>query len=147
MLDEMDKQIVRLLQKNARTPNTEMARALGVAETTIRNRVNRLVDEDLIEVVAVVSPSATDATISAILQLRVEPRHYHGVMAALREHSEIRYLALTLGRSQVMIEAFFRDHEHLLEFQVDVLGQIAGVTSVETSVVVHVGKYSYEWEI
>jgi len=115
VLDDMDKQIVRLLQKNARTPNTEIARSLGVTETTIRNRVNRLVEENLIEIVAVVKPSATtDATISAIIHVRVQPRHLQGVATALRGHGEVRYLALTLGEHQIVIEAFFRDHRHML---------------------------------
>ena len=147
MLDDMDKQIVRLLQKNARTPNTEIARSLGVTETTIRNRVNRLVEENLIEIVAVVNPSATDATISAIIHVRVQPRHLQGVATALRGHGEVRYLALTLGEHQIVIEAFFRDHHHMLSFETDVLGELGGVTGAETAIVVQVDKLSYEWEI
>src|SRR5215212_3641837 len=58
VLDELDKRIIRLLQRNARVPNTEIGRELDVTETTIRNRVSRLLDEGLIEIVAVVDPRA-----------------------------------------------------------------------------------------
>ncbi len=84
VLDEMDKRIVRVLQKNARTPNTEIARALGVTETTIRNRVARLLDEKQIGVVAVVNPEATEATISAFLEISLHPKNLDAVVEKLR---------------------------------------------------------------
>lgn len=147
MLDEMDKRIVRVLQKNARTPNTEIARALGVTETTIRNRVARLLDEKQIGVVAVVNPEATEATISAFLEISLHPKNLDAVVDKLRGRGEVRYLGLTLGRAQIIIEAFFRDHEHLLAFQTGVVATLPGVTAVETAIVVRVAKFSYEWEI
>jgi Lrp/AsnC family transcriptional regulator, regulator for asnA, asnC and gidA len=147
VLDEMDKRIVRVLQKNARTPNTEIARALGVTETTIRNRVARLLDEKQIGVVAVVNPEATEATISAFLEISLHPKNLDAVVEKLRDRGEVRYLGLTLGRAQIMIEAFFHDHEHLLAFQTGVVATLPGVTAVETAIVVRVAKFSYEWEI
>jgi Lrp/AsnC family transcriptional regulator for asnA, asnC and gidA len=57
-LDQLDRDIIRLLQQNGRRSNTEMARTLSVTETTIRNRVTRLVDEELINIVAVPTPRA-----------------------------------------------------------------------------------------
>jgi Lrp/AsnC family transcriptional regulator for asnA, asnC and gidA len=147
VLDDMDKRIVRVLQKNARTPNTEIARALGVTETTIRNRVARLLDEKQIGVVAVVNPDATEATISAFLEISLHPKNLDAVVEKLRARGEVRYLGLTLGRAQVIIEAFFRDHEHLLAFQTGVVATLPGVTAVETAIVVRVAKFSYEWEI
>lgn len=147
MLDELDKRIIRLLQRNARVPNTEIGRALDVTETTIRNRVSRLLDEKLIEIVAVVDPKATDVTISAFLLLTVAPDEVGTTVAALRDRTEVRYLSQVVGRGQVMAEVFFRDLMHLLAFQNDVLARLPGVTGVETLLVGQVHKLSYEWEI
>ncbi|MEQ8719547.1 MAG: AsnC family transcriptional regulator [Acidimicrobiales bacterium] len=147
MLDETDKKIVRLLQKNARTPNTEIARKLGVAETTVRNRVTRMLDEDQIKMIAVVNPDATEATISAFLLVAVRPADLDTASEHLHDRPEVRYLGLTLGGSQLMVEAFFRDHGHLLEFQNEVLGGLDGIGAIETLLVVRVAKFSYEWEI
>ena len=147
VLDELDKRIIRLLQRNARVPNTEIGRALDVTETTIRNRVSRLLDEKLIEIVAVVDPRATDATISAFLVISVSPPETGAAVERLRERTEVRYLSQVVGRGQVMAEAFFRDLTHLLGFQNDVLGVLPGVTGVETLLVGQVHKLSYEWEI
>lgn len=147
VLDELDKRIIRLLQRNARVPNTEIGRALDVTETTIRNRVSRLLDEKLIEIVAVVDPKATEATISAFLLLTVAPADAGTAVDRLRERTEVRYLSRTVGRGQVMAEVFFRDLTHLLAFQTDVLGALPGVQGVETLLVGEVHKLSYEWEI
>jgi Lrp/AsnC family transcriptional regulator for asnA, asnC and gidA len=147
VLDELDKGIIRLLQRNARAPNTEIARRLEVTETTIRNRVSRLMDEGLIEIVAVVNPKATDATISAFLLLTVVPPGVPEVAERLRERHEVRYLSLVIGRGQIIVEAFFRDHQHLLDFQSQVFASLPEVSNVETWIVGHVHKLSYEWEI
>ncbi|MCW2666490.1 MAG: transcriptional regulator, AsnC family [Frankiales bacterium] len=147
MLDEMDKRIVRLLQRNARVPNTEIARTLNVTETTVRNRVSRLLDEGLIEIVAVLDPKAVEANISAFLALTVHQSQAEQVAESLRERSEVRYVASVLARAQILVEAFFRDHEHLLAFHTGFLPTLTAVSSVETSIVLRVHKLSYEWEI
>lgn len=147
VLDELDKRIIRLLQRNARVPNTEIGRALDVTETTIRNRVSRLLDEGLIEIVAVVAPKATEATVSAFLLLTLFPPGVDGAAEQLRDRPEVRYLGVMIGRCQIMAEAFFRDLPHLLAFQNDVVGALPGVTGVEVMLVGHVHKLSYEWEL
>jgi Lrp/AsnC family transcriptional regulator for asnA, asnC and gidA len=147
MLDEMDKRIIQMLQRNARIPNTEIARSLKVTETTIRNRVSRLLDDELIEIVAVVTPKAREATISTFIAITVELNEAENVIASLRERPEIRYLARMLSTQQILAEAFFTDHDHLLRFQSAYLYAIAAVTAVETTLVLRVDKLSYEWEI
>ncbi len=136
-----------MLQRNARMPNTEIARALTVTETTIRNRVSRLVDEELIEIVAVVTPKAQQATISAFLSMTVALRDVDDVMAKLRVRHEIRYLARVLSSEQILAEAFFADNAHLLRFHTEFLSTLKSVSTVETRLVLRVDKASYEWEI
>jgi Lrp/AsnC family transcriptional regulator, regulator for asnA, asnC and gidA len=147
VLDELDKRIIRLLQRNARVPNTEIGRALDVTETTIRNRVSRLLDEKLIEIVAVVNPKAADATLSALMLLTVGPPGVDGVAEQMQARPEVRYLSSVIGRGQIMAEAFFRDPAHLLSFQNEFIAGLPNVTGVETWIVVDVHKLSYEWEI
>jgi Lrp/AsnC family transcriptional regulator for asnA, asnC and gidA len=147
LLDELDRQIIRCLQSNARMPNTEIARALNVTETTIRNRVNRLLDEDLIEMVALITPKAKDATVSAFISVFVAPDAVEEAIRVLKPRPEVRYLGRMLSRSQILMETFFTDHDHLLAFQDECLGRLPGVQAVDTSLVLKVEKLSYEWEI
>jgi len=74
-LDDIDREIIRLLQADGRAPNTAMARALGVTETTVRKRVARLLDERLIEIQAVPMGAVAGMTTSAIFGLSVDLTH------------------------------------------------------------------------
>ncbi len=70
--DDLYRQIIGLLQKDGRRPNTEIAQQLGVTETTVRKRIGRLVSENLIKVVAVPSPEVMGMPMSAIVGISVD---------------------------------------------------------------------------
>jgi Lrp/AsnC family transcriptional regulator, regulator for asnA, asnC and gidA len=146
-VDDIDRAIIKRLQKDGRASNTEIGREVGLTETTIRKRVARLVDEGLVSIVAVPTPEAVGMTTSAIIGISVQLQHIHEVSDALVSMPEVRYVGASTGRYDLIIEAFFADHEHLLEFVSSGLGSMAGVTAVETSLILKVAKFSYEWEI
>lgn len=146
-LDELDRKIVGILQGNGRTSNREIARTLDVSEATIRNRVARLVDEGLINIVAVPTPKAVGMSMSAIIGVSVQMRSLDDIVETVVAYPEVRYLGLATGRHDIVIEAFFEDQENMLHFVTKKLGQLDGVENVETSVILKVSKFSYEWEI
>jgi Lrp/AsnC family transcriptional regulator, regulator for asnA, asnC and gidA len=146
-VDEVDREIIRLLQKDGRTSNTDIARALDVTETTIRKRIARLIDEDLVNVVAVPTPRAVGMTVSAIIGISVQLPSLHAVSERLVGYPEVRYVGVATGRYDIIVEAFFNDQGHLLEFVSRKLGALKGVTGAETSLILKVAKFSYEWEI
>jgi len=146
-LDATDREILRVLQRNGRKSNTEIGRALGLTETTIRKRIARLVDEDLVNIVAVPTPRAVGSTLSAIIGVSVELTELDRVSQTLAKAPEVRYLGLSTGRYDIILEAFFSDSEHLLAFVSQRLGALPGVSGVETSIVLRVDKFSYEWEL
>lgn len=147
VLDDLDREIIRLLQANARTPNTEIARALGVTETTIRNRVNRLLDEELIEVIAVITPRARQATMSAFLLLTIEHTYVDSVIESLVARRDMRWVCRVLSPAQVVVEAFFADQDALLAFQAEYLPTLPGLRDVQTLLTLKTEKASFEWEI
>jgi Lrp/AsnC family transcriptional regulator for asnA, asnC and gidA len=146
-VDEIDRDIIRLLQRDGRSSNTEIGRALKLTETTIRKRIARLVGEGLVNIVAVPTPEAVGMTTSAIIGISVQLVDLHAVSEQLVAFPEVRYVGLSTGRYDLIIEAFFSNHEHLLEFISTKLGGMPGVTGVETSLILKVAKFSYEWEI
>jgi Lrp/AsnC family transcriptional regulator, regulator for asnA, asnC and gidA len=146
-LDATDREIVRVLQRNGRTSNTEIGRALDLTETTIRKRIARLIDEGFVNIVAVPTPRAIGMTMSAIIGVSVQLGGLDVVSQKLSGCAEVRYLGLSTGRYDIIIEAFFNDTEHLLSFVSDELGALPEVTSVETSIILRVDKFSYEWEL
>jgi len=146
-VDALDRSIIKMLQANGRLGNSEIARAMNTTETTVRKRIARLLDERLMNIVAVPTPEAAGAQLSAIIGISVALPALHEVAAVLRTYPEVRYVGMSAGRYDVMIEAFFSDQEHLLEFVTDKLGALTGITDVETSIILKVIKFSYEWEI
>ena len=146
-VDDIDREIIRLLQRDGRSSNTEIGRALGLTETTIRKRIARLIGEDLVSIVAVPTPQAVGMTTSAIIGVSVELQAIHTVSDQLVAQPEVRYVGVSTGRYDLIVEAFFSDHEHLLDFISNRLGAMPGVSAVETSLILKVAKFSYEWEI
>jgi Lrp/AsnC family transcriptional regulator for asnA, asnC and gidA len=145
--DELDRQIIALLQQDGRRPNTEIGQLLGVTETTVRKRIGRLVSENLIKVVAVPSPEVVGMTMSAIVGISVEMNALHDVAAALEGLTQTRYVGYSTGPYDLIIEVFFRSHEELLELLSKKLSRIPGITKTDTSVILKVTKFAYEWEI
>jgi Lrp/AsnC family transcriptional regulator, regulator for asnA, asnC and gidA len=146
-LDATDREIIRALQRNGRTSNTEIGRSLGLTETTIRKRLARLVEEELVNIVAVPTPRAVGVTLSAIIGISVKLGDLETVSKTVSKSPEVRYVGLSTGRYDLILEAFFNDSEHLLSFVSEKLGALPGVSGVETSIILRVDKFSYEWEL
>lgn len=146
-LDDVDRNIIRMLQRNGRTPNTEIARALELTETTIRKRVNRLLEEDYINIVAVPTPRVPATRLSALIGVSVRLGTLDEVAAALAAAPEVRYLSITTGRYDMIAEAFFPGTEQLLSFVSERMAKMDGVVNVETSLVMRIEKFGYEWDL
>src|SRR5262249_19670312 len=102
-VDATDRDIIRLLQRNGRTSNTEIGRALGLTETTIRKRIARLLDEGLLTIVAVPSPRAVGTTMSAIIGVSVDLGQLDGASQTIAAFPEVRYLGISTGRYDLIV--------------------------------------------
>src|SRR3954467_3433349 len=146
-IDHTDREILRVLQVDGRTSNTEIARRLGVTETTVRKRLAAMLEGDPVQIVAVPTPRLAGLTVSAIMGISVQLKALQKVADALVERPEVRYCGVSAGRYDLILEAFFIDHEHVVRFSQDGLGPMEGITDVETSLILKIEKFSYEWEI
>lgn len=146
-IDDLDRKIIAILQRDGRTPNVEMARLLGVAEGTIRRRVERLIDEGVIGIAAVTDPYKVGIGIVALIDLDVDLAHLDDVARRLIEMPSVRVVAYTTGVHDIFVEALFPSQQDLLEFLKDQLPRISGIRNTETSIVLSLLKRSYEWEL
>lgn len=146
-LDDVDRDILRILQTDGRTSNTEIARRLGITETTVRKRIAGMRENEFFEIVAIPTPKAANYNISAIIGLSVSLPNIREISDALTQRPEIRYCGLSTGRFDVIVEAFFVDNDHLLEFTTEVLSKLPGIRDVETSLILRIEKFSYEWNM
>ncbi len=145
-VDQMDRDILRILRTDGRTSNVEIARRIGVTETTVRKRIAALLADELVEIVAVPTPKLAGATVSAIIGISVQLTHLQQVAEDLVARPEVRYCGFSTGRYDIMIEAFFVDNEHVLTFTTNVLGAMPGIVDMETALILKIEKFSYEWQ-
>ncbi|MGH3191580.1 MAG: Lrp/AsnC family transcriptional regulator [Streptosporangiaceae bacterium] len=147
ILDEIDRRVIKILQTDGRKPNTEIARELRVSETTVRKRISQLLSRGLINIVAVPTPRAVGMNLSAIIGISVILPQIQDISEELKRQREVRYVGVSTGRYDIIVEAFFFDQQHFLEFISTRLGRMQGITGLETSMILDVVKFSYEWEI
>jgi len=142
-LDELDREIISLLQVNGRMPNTDIARALGVGETTIRNRIARLLAEEFITISAVPTATALGVTVSALIGLGIEPQAIGRVVDRLAQIPEVRFIGVSAGRYDVIVEGSFRDNDALFRFVTETLAMSEGIHQIETHVMLQVEKRAF----
>ncbi len=144
-LDELDYKIIDLLQRDGRVPNVELARQLGVSESTIRRRIDRLVNEGYIRIAAIVDPLKVGMNTVALIHLDVDLRHLDEAGAMLAAMPCVRVVAFVTGVDDIIIETVFPSTQELFLFLKDKLPKIPGVRNAETSLLLKLLKRSYEW--
>jgi Lrp/AsnC family transcriptional regulator, regulator for asnA, asnC and gidA len=144
-MDELDRQIARLLGEDGRRSNRELARIIGVTEGTIRNRIHRMLSDNVMQIVAGVNPEWQGYTIDASFSLRVEQPNIRTVAEFLARLPETRYIALTSGVDDIRFTAMFTDHDHLADFTMNTLTQVEGLIEVRTSLALATVKHTYDW--
>ncbi len=144
-LDDIDRQIIKLLQKDGRMPFLAIANELGLAEGTIRRRVARLIEEKTLQIVGVTDPLKVGMHTVAIVGMKVERSQIENITNALKNMSEVRYVALATGNYDLIIEIVVRSNDELLTFLIGKLGDIPGILNTGTSLVLKVAKQNFTW--
>ena len=146
-LDGVDRQIISLLQENGRRTNADIARAIGVSESTVKNRINRLINNDILRNLAVLNPKALGFNADVLVGICVKQGQLEKTGEALKSLNEVVYLGYITGRFDIMAEVLLHDPEELIYFLQKRLGKIAGVASTETFFVLKNEKINYEWKL
>ena len=142
-LDDLDRAILRELEEDGRRAFRQIARDLGSSEATVRARVKRMQDLDILRIVAFADPERLGDAQLALVMLRVEPAHHKDVVAALVELPEVSYVSSLLGRADICAEVRSASNVELWEFLNTKVSSIPGVRETETISVLHVHKLRY----
>jgi Lrp/AsnC family transcriptional regulator for asnA, asnC and gidA len=146
-LDALDRRIIDQLQEDGRRSNVAIARVLGVTETTIRHRIDRLVSHGFIRIAAVIDPRKTPYLTDAMIWIRLERGKAREAGAHLAALPNVVYVAYTAGRYDMLIEALFESDELLFEFLTEALAKVPGVLQSETYHVLQTVKINYDWKL
>jgi Lrp/AsnC family transcriptional regulator, regulator for asnA, asnC and gidA len=143
-LDDTDKAIIRELQVDGRLAHAQLAGRIGLSQAATRQRVRRLIDNGVMEVVAVTDPTALGAGVQAMLAITVD-EDARAIAEEIADFPEVDYLVLTSGRADVLCEVVCSDSDHLLELVNGRLRGIAGVRTIEVSTYLKLFKQTYSW--
>lgn len=147
ILDDTDREIIRLLQEDGRMPFLTIANQLGLAEGTVRRRVGKLLDEEILKIVGVTDPFKVGMNTVAIVGLKVERPKIDEIAQTLSTMPEVRYVALSTGNFDLVMEVVVKNNDELLTFLIRKLSEIPGILNTGTSIVLKVAKQNLAWNL
>ena len=143
LLDDVSRAIIEQLQEDGRRSYARIAGAVGLSEAAVRQRVQRLLDAGVMQIVAVTDPMQVGFPRQAMVGVRTTG-DARGIADALADCPEVDYVVVTAGSFDVLVEVVCEDDEHLLE-TVARLRAVEGVRSTETFVYLGLRKQTYAW--
>ena len=143
-LDTVDRAIISELQIDGRMSYTELGPRVGMSQAAVRQRVNRLIDRGVMQVVAVTDPLSLGLSTQAMVGITVSG-DVRAVAAAVADLVEAEYVLITAGRFDVLAEVLCEDNDALLTLVNDRILQIDGVASTEVSPVLKMEKLTFSW--
>jgi Lrp/AsnC family transcriptional regulator for asnA, asnC and gidA len=144
-IDELDAKIISVLQSDGRMSNTDMAKSLDVSEATVRGRIKRLIDDEIIQIVAVSNPLKLGFEITGDLYIRVDMTKMENVISSLGKFRELWYIVTTTGRSNLNAEFVVKNLEELHDLVYNHISHIDGIEQVETSIIIKYVKRKYDF--
>ena len=133
-VDQIDREMIRILQRNGRGSNAQVAREVGVSEGTIRRRLKRLIQEGLITVVAFPDPEKFGYGTEALIAVQVDPERTQEVASKLSALTETSWVAVTTGAFDIFTWVTLGSSEQLGDFLSKEIRTVPGVRRTETFV-------------
>jgi Lrp/AsnC family transcriptional regulator for asnA, asnC and gidA len=143
-LDQADRRIIEMLQVDGRRAYGSIAEEVGLSETAVRRRVQRLRDTGAVEIVAVTDPLQLGFNREAMLGVRVQG-DARVVANEIASIDEAVYVVMTAGSFDLLVELICEDDDDLVHVLNDRIRAVPGVTEVETFVYLKLAKQTYSW--
>jgi Lrp/AsnC family transcriptional regulator for asnA, asnC and gidA len=132
--------IIRCLHRDARKSLVKIAKELGVPESTVRHRLNRLIRHGIVEFAAVTNPLRMGYPIWAIIEIQGQPSRLRAVADELAKAPEVYFVGITTGDYDILVNAVFRSNAELLHFLTTRLARIRGITRTSTATLLDIVK-------
>jgi len=144
VLDDVNKQIIERLQHDGRMSYAALAKVVGLSEAAVRQRVQRLLDGGVMQIVAVTDPLTVGFKRQVMIGIKAsgDLRKVADTLAAV---PEIDYVVLCAGGFDILVELVCTDDDHLLDLLNDAIRSVPGVLSTETFVYLKLAKQTYAW--
>ena len=143
-LDDINKRIIEHLQRDGRMSYATLAKTIGLSEAAVRQRVQRLLDGGLMQIVAVTDPLTLGFARQAMVGVKVTG-DLRAVADELATIPEVDYVVVCAGGYDLLVELVCTDDEHLLDLLNDKIRTVKGVAATETFMYLKLAKQTYAW--
>ncbi|AIA06210.1 MULTISPECIES: Lrp/AsnC family transcriptional regulator [Streptomyces] len=143
-IDSVSLAIIEQLQEDGRRPYAAIGKAVGLSEAAVRQRVQKLLDQGVMQIVAVTDPLTVGFRRQAMVGINVEG-DLDPVADALTTMEEVEYVVMTAGSFDLLIEIVCEDDDHLLQMINKRIRTLPGVRSTESFVYLKLRKQTYTW--
>jgi Lrp/AsnC family transcriptional regulator for asnA, asnC and gidA len=143
-LDDVSKAIIEQLQEDGRQSYATIAKHVGLSEAAVRQRVQRLLDSGVMQIVAVTDPLQVGFRRQAMIGIRVDG-DLTPVGEALTRMPEVDYVVTTAGSFDLLVEVVCEDDDQLLQLLTKQIRVLPGVLTTETFVYLKLNKQHYNW--
>ncbi len=144
LIDDLDLKIIKLLEQNGRIPNTELAKKLGTSESTIRNRIKRLIESNTIKIIAIRNRDQLGYGTSGNIRIKADTRKTSAIANKIKKLEDIWYIAKLAGEDEFDLEFCVKSQDDLA-LLLDKINKIDGVIrtrpSIRLQLVKHMGEF------
>jgi Lrp/AsnC family transcriptional regulator for asnA, asnC and gidA len=133
--DAVDQHILSILETNGRATNREIAESVGVSEGTVRNRIERLIRDDVLRIVGVTNPARLGLNTAAVISISAELARITEIAERIAEAAGVVYVGYTTGNADIIALAFFPSNDELTDFMTETLAGIPGILKAETNII------------
>ena len=145
VLDQIDCRMIELLQIDGRISNTDIAREIGLSEATVRTRLNRLIQDGFIQIVAVSNPIKLGFKIVGNIRIHVEIKKMEKIIKELKKLKPLWFIVQTTGGTGIDTEFVVKSLDELNELIFDKINKIDGIIRTDTSLFLNYIKRQYDW--
>ncbi len=145
-LDDVSKAIIEQLQQDGRRSYAAIGKVVGLSEAAVRQRVQRLIEAGVMQVVAVTDPLELGFDRQAMIGVRISGA-LEEIADQLAALDEVDYVVITAGSFDLLVEAVCESDDHLLELISQKIRTVPGVVSTETFMYLKLKKQTYSWGV
>jgi Lrp/AsnC family transcriptional regulator for asnA, asnC and gidA len=146
ILDAAAKAIIEELQQDGRRSYAAIGKVVGLSEAAVRQRVQRLIDAGVMQVVAVTDPMELGFARQAMIGIKTSGR-LEKVADEVAELEEVDYVVITAGAYDLLVEVVCESDEALLSVLSDKIRTLDSVVSTETFMYLKLRKQTYSWGV
>lgn len=143
-LDDVSKSIIEQLQLDGRRSYSEIGKKVGISEAAVRQRVQKLTEAGVMQVVAVTDPMQMGFSRQAMIGIKASS-DIRGLAEAVTAMPQVDYVVMTAGSFDLLVEVICEDDDQLIDLVNSNIRTLPGVTSTETFVYLKLHKQFYNW--